>query len=144
MWCSTAGFSVKNLVALYRATTSLKSWFSAFLANLKCFNGYETSYLDFLTHFWRFLKVWAQEKNFCIIFWASPNSKSWFMATLANLKCFNNYETSYFDFLSHFWRFLKVSAREKNFWIIFWRLQFQNHDFRPFWLNWMTMKLLRY
>ena len=48
---STAGFSVKNLVAPYRATMSLKSWFLAFLANLKCFNGYETSYSDFLSHF---------------------------------------------------------------------------------------------
>ena len=47
----TARFSVKNRVAPYRATTSLKSWFLAILANLKCSNDYETSYLDFISHF---------------------------------------------------------------------------------------------
>ena len=44
---STAGFSVKNLVAPYLATALLKSWFLTILVNLKFFKCFEILNLDF-------------------------------------------------------------------------------------------------
>ena len=56
----TARFSVKNRVAPYWATTSLKSWFLTILTMLRCFRFFEILNLDFLRHFWRLVKFLGQ------------------------------------------------------------------------------------